>query len=204
MQLVGIICCYKTIDTTGRRATLLMSMGMVSVGLFLIGLGFMLESGYLTVFAMCFYLFSFGLGLSTMPYTMNSEIYPMEYRGKCVAQSTAVFWVVNFFVSLTFLTLARILGHHNTFFLYTTIVVASSLYFYHEMPETTGLSLNEIQELLAQDESMSVASVRSLGKDATWKDSMDYGSVKNVDSSLDDESDTCSESSPERQGLIVV
>ena len=147
MQLIGILVCFKIIDLKGRRWTLLTSMSMVATGLFVIAIGFVIGSGNLTALAMCFYLFSFGLGLSTMPYTMNAEIYPTEFRGHCVAQSTAVFWLSNFVVSVTFLSLMRATSEAFTFFLYTGIVIASGIWFYFLVPETSGLSLHEIQAL---------------------------------------------------------
>ena len=147
MQLIGILVCFKIIDLKGRRWTLLTSMSMVAAGLFAIAIGFVIGSGNLTALAMCFYLFSFGLGLSTMPYTMNAEIYPTEFRGHCVAQSTAVFWLSNFVVSVTFLSLMRATSEAFTFFLYTGIVIASGIWFYFLVPETSGLSLHEIQAL---------------------------------------------------------
>mmetsp|Transcript_25253 Transcript_25253/g.69741 ORF Transcript_25253/g.69741 Transcript_25253/m.69741 type:complete len:480 (+) Transcript_25253:168-1607(+) len=166
MQLLGIFVCYSIIDKRGRRSTLLLSMTLVWIGLVLIALGFAADSPGFTVFGMCFYLFSFGLGLSTMPYTINSEIYPVEYRSKCVAQATAVFWLSNFLVSLTFLSLARGWGHAQTFFLYAVIVVVSEIYFYFQMPETTGLSLHEIQQLFESQGSTTAAAATNNGGDA--------------------------------------
>ena len=151
MQLIGILVCYTIIDREGRRKTLLLSMATVLVFLIVIGVGFALDSSILTIVAMCGYLFAFGLGLSTMPYTMNSEIYPTEYRGVCVAQATGVFWFSNFLVSITFLTLARLMGNHGVFFLYASIVFVSMIAFYFVVPETAGLSLHKIQELFADN-----------------------------------------------------
>jgi MFS family permease len=151
MQLIGIAVCYVIIDRKGRRTTLLLSMTFVWIGLFLIGLGFAMDSPITTVLAMCLYLFSFGVGLSTMPYTMNCEIYPVEYRGLCVAQATGVFWFTNFIVSVTFLTLTHLLGNAGVFFLYTAIVFVSEICFYFWVPETSGLSLPQIQALFAEN-----------------------------------------------------
>lgn len=149
MQLLGIFVCYYMIDRAGRRPTLLTSMTMVWISLLLIGIGFSLDAAKLTVMAMCMYLFSFGVGLSTMPYTVNAEIYPTEYRGLCVAQSTAVFWFSNFIVSLTFLTCARYMGNDGVFYFYTAIVIIGEIYFYYNMPETNGKSFHEVQQLFA-------------------------------------------------------
>eukprot|EP00977_Amphora_coffeiformis_P030274 scaffold45806_cov237-Amphora_coffeaeformis.AAC.5 len=147
MQLIGIFVCFSIIDKKGRRPTLLLSMTMVCFSLILIGTGFATGSSLLTIIAMCAYLFSFGVGLSTMPYTMNSEIYPTEYRGVCVAQATGVFWMSNFIVSVTFLTLAKYMSNAGVFFLYAGIVIVSEIIFYFKVPETAGLSLHKIQAL---------------------------------------------------------
>jgi len=150
MQVFGVLVCYAIIDRFGRRPTLLLSMTLVAISLFLVALGFIIDSGILSIIAMCMYLFSFGLGLSTMPYTINAEIYPSEYRGICVAQATSVFWLANFVVSLTFLTLARYIGMEGVFFLFMAVVLIFGVFFYFKLPETTGLSLHEIQGLFSE------------------------------------------------------
>jgi MFS family permease len=147
MQLVGIIVCFSIIDRWGRRPTLFISMTFVFISLLVIAVGFAIGNAAVTVSGMFFYLFSFGVGLSTMPYTMNAEIFPTEYRGLCVAQSTGVFWGFNFVVSLTFLSTARHIGNAGVFFLYAGIVFVSEIYFYFVVPETSGLSFHQIQAI---------------------------------------------------------
>lgn len=151
MQLIGIFICYSIIDRWGRRPTLFFSMTFVFISLLIIGIGFAVDNGTLTVSGMMLYLLSVGTGLSTMPYTMNAEIFPTEYRGLCVAQSTAVFWGTNFIVSCTFLRMANAIGTSSVFFIYAGIVFFSEIYFYVTVPETSGLSLHEIQAIFEKD-----------------------------------------------------
>jgi MFS family permease len=193
MQLIGIAVCYAIIDRKGRRTTLLLSMTFVWIGLFLIGLGFAMDSPITTVLAMCLYLFSFGVGLSTMPYTMNCEIYPIEYRGLCVAQATGVFWFTNFLVSVTFLTLTHLLGNAGVFFLYTAIVVVSEICFYFWVPETSGLSLHQIQALFAGKEYHQPSPV---------SDHDDYGSTRGVDGTKLPPSDVLNDSLPSKGEIV--
>merc|ERR1712129_126558 len=96
------------------------------------------------------YLLTFGVGLSSMPWVVNSEIYPMQARSLCGAIATGVNWTANLFVSATFLDLADSLStdptdvkHHpdGVFWLYAMFGATFGLWLCRKMPETKGLSL---------------------------------------------------------------
>ena len=63
------------------------------------------------------YLLSFGAGLSSGPWILNAEIYPMNVRGIGNGAAIATNWVFNFIISLTFLTMCGTIGRPGTFFL---------------------------------------------------------------------------------------
>jgi sugar porter (SP) family MFS transporter len=146
-QLFGILVCMVVIDCLGRRKTVLVSLAFVFIFLVMIGLGFSFDKGTVSVIGMAGYLFAFGFGLSTMPYTINAEIYPIQYRSKCVAQATCLFWISNFLVSVTFLTLTSVIGEAGTFYLYAGIVVVGSCLIWWLLPETSGVSLENMHTL---------------------------------------------------------
>ncbi|VEL18997.1 unnamed protein product [Protopolystoma xenopodis] len=54
------------------------------------------------------YLIAFAPGLSPLPWTINSEIYPNWARGQGNAMATAVNWLANLVISLTFLSLMEV------------------------------------------------------------------------------------------------
>ena len=54
------------------------------------------------------YLVSFGAGLSSVPWVVNSEIYPQRVRSAGMAQAVVANWLLNFLVSETFLSLAKV------------------------------------------------------------------------------------------------
>ena len=59
-------------------------------------------------------------GLGPMPWTVNSEIYPMWARSTGNSLATATNWVFNLIVSLTFLTLLEHVGKYGKYLISCT------------------------------------------------------------------------------------
>lgn len=170
-QSIGVCIGIYFIEVCGRRTLALSSLGMVSAALVLLGLGFHLHDGavtsaandqfapeaekygYVVVGTMMAYLFTFGVGMSSVPWTVNAEIYPNHARSLGTSASTTVNWIGNVAVSATFLTLAsdEVLGKAGAFWLYASIAWAGWFWLFFCMPETKGLALEEIELLFARD-----------------------------------------------------
>jgi hypothetical protein len=75
--------------------------------------------GYLlSVIFMVLFLLSVGQGMAGLPWTVNSEIYPIKYRSIAVSILTAFNWVMNLIVSATFLSFSDRLTPHRAFWVY--------------------------------------------------------------------------------------
>ncbi|XP_010579388.1 PREDICTED: proton myo-inositol cotransporter, partial [Haliaeetus leucocephalus] len=93
------------------------------------------------------YLIFFAPGMGPMPWTVNSEIYPLWARSTGNACSSGVNWVFNVLVSLTFLHTAEYLTYYGAFFLYAGFAALGLVFIYGCLPETKGKKLEEIESL---------------------------------------------------------
>ena len=88
------------------------------------------------------------------------EIYPLRCRAKAISIATSVNWIANYIVSATFLDVAKALSTAHTdkskhpdgaFWLYAGVAVVGWFWLYHNMPETKGKSLEEIEQIFGDD-----------------------------------------------------
>lgn len=145
--MLSSISSLRLIDALGRRKLLLLSNLGVIVCLGAVGIAFAYKNTWLNVTAQCAYVAFFQCGLGPIPWTMNAEIYPLWARSMGSGISTFVNWTFTLLVSATFLTIHDAVGDGNVFLIYGGCSVVALIYFYLRVPETKGLSLEEVEKL---------------------------------------------------------
>ncbi|GMH42012.1 hypothetical protein BSKO_09931 [Bryopsis sp. KO-2023] len=93
------------------------------------------------------YLAAFSPGLGPVPWAVNSEIYPLEIRGVGNGIAATANWMANFFVSQVFLSLVDLIGPSGFFWLCSMFAFFGALGVYFFLPETKGMTLDEVQKL---------------------------------------------------------
>ena len=102
---------------------------------------------WLAIVALILYIAAFAPGMGPMPWTINSEIYPLWARSTGNALSTATNWTFNLIISMTFLSLTEWITRYGAFWLYGGIAFCGWLFFFFTVPETKGKSLEELEHL---------------------------------------------------------
>ncbi|CAJ1845786.1 unnamed protein product [Sphenostylis stenocarpa] len=152
MNAAGSILGIYLIDHAGRRKLALSSLAGVLVSLIVLAFAFYKQStssnvlyGYLAVAGLVLYISFFSPGMGPVPWTLNSEIYPEEYRGICGGMSATVCWVSNLIVSETFLSIAEGIGIASTFLIIGGITLVAIVFVVVYVPETKGLTFDEVE-----------------------------------------------------------
>lgn len=146
LNAAGTILGIYLIDHMGRRSLTLVSLSGVFASLMILAVSFFLQStGALSVVGLALYIAFFAPGMGTVPWTVNSEIYPQAYRGICGGMAATVNWVSNVIVSESFLSIAASLGTSATFLILAGIALLAIVFVAIYLPETKALTFEEVE-----------------------------------------------------------
>lgn len=109
--------------------------------------------GWMALLSLVVYVAFFAVGMGPVPWAVQSEIFPINVRGKANGLATASNWTANLIVSSTLLTLFNSISQAGTFWLYAGFAVAAWIFVIKMVPETKGRTLEEISAELSGEKS---------------------------------------------------
>lgn len=150
-NLVFTAIAVLLLDRVGRRALLITGTIVALAALVLLGVYFSSSAlqdhaGWLALTGLVLFMAGFAIGLGPVFWLLISEIFPAGVRSKAMAVCTVANWAANFIVAQTFLTLSSAITRAGVFFLYAAFSVLAVVFFVAKVPETSGRTLEEIQE----------------------------------------------------------
>ena len=153
--LVGVVNMLTTvialaiIDKVGRKQLVWWGVGGMIVCLGMIGIYFLpgthLPTGFMLTFFLL-YVFCTAISISAVVFVLLSEMYPNRVRGLAMSIAGLALWVGTYLIGqLTPWMLAH-LTPSGTFFLFGGMCLPYLYIMWKYIPETTGKSLEEIEE----------------------------------------------------------
>ena len=97
--------------------------------------------------AVMLFTVSTSAGLVSLPWVINSEIYPTWARGQAASLSSLCNWFSNILLLLTFLTLVDSLGLPLLIVIYAALSFINVIFVFLFLPETSNLPLEKTERL---------------------------------------------------------
>lgn len=157
VNFVFAIPAVYTIDTFGRRNLLLVGYPLMAICLFWTGFSFWIpddaENRSARIGSIAAGIFTFMAAYSPtsgpVPFTYSAEAFPLYIRDVGMSLATAICWGFNFIISLTWPALVRAFTPQGAFAWYACWNIAATIYAYFLLPETKGLTLEELDTVFA-------------------------------------------------------
>lgn len=138
------------VDDLGRRPLLIVGVSGIVVSLFLLAAYYKFLGGasLIAVGALLLYVGSYQVSFGPISWLMVSEIFPIRTRGRGISLAVLTNFGSNALVTFAFSPLKEMLGPDNLFVLFGCIGLLALLFVIVVIPETKGLSLEEIESKL--------------------------------------------------------
>jgi sugar porter (SP) family MFS transporter len=170
---IGVVTVIATlvsvffVDKLGRRKLYFLGMSGMLVSLFLLGLCFafhtQLSADYQWTYIACMFVYVafFSISIGPLGWVILSEIFPQKVRALGTSLGSLANWFFNTAVAFSFFKIVKLLTVSGTeitlnsenmgnpmgaFWFYGGIAFVAILWGYHYIPETKGISLENIED----------------------------------------------------------
>ena len=154
--LVNVLATFIAIglvDRLGRKPILYIGFTVMALGLGVVGT--MMHLGIrthveqmFTVVMLLTFIVGFAMSAGPLIWTLCSEVQPLKGRDFGIGCSTFTNWIANMIVGVTFLSLLNGIGNAATFWLYAGLNVVFLVITFLLIPETRGVTLEQIERNL--------------------------------------------------------
>ncbi|XP_072963238.1 D-xylose-proton symporter-like 2 isoform X1 [Typha angustifolia] len=147
LKLIMTGVAVLVVDRLGRRPLLIGGVSGIAISLFLLSSYYTLlkDSPLVAVIALLLYVGCYQLSFGPIGWLMISEIFPLRFRGRGLSVAVLVNFASNALVTFAFSPLEALVGTGVLFAGFGVIAIASLLFIFFVVPETKGLTLEEIE-----------------------------------------------------------
>ncbi|KAK7258149.1 hypothetical protein RIF29_32634 [Crotalaria pallida] len=146
-KLIMTGAAVGVVDKLGRRPLLLGGVSGMAISLFLLGSYYIFldNVAVVAVVGLLLYVGCYQISFGPIGWLMISEVFPLRLRGRGLSIAVLVNFASNALVTFAFSPLKELLGAGTLFYIFCAIAVTSLLFIHFIVPETKGLTLEEIE-----------------------------------------------------------
>lgn len=162
VQLVTAAISSQLVDRLGRKPLLLISSCGVALANIIIGAYFFMKHQndeyvvavkFIPIVVIPIFIFSYTIGLATVPFAITSEIFPTNIKSKATCAIQIFVALMTFAVTKLYQVVADNLGNYVAFWGFGLLSIAGVVFILILLPETKGQSFAVIQEKLYKNKS---------------------------------------------------
>lgn len=147
VNIVFTLVAILTVEKVGRKPLLIVGSVGMAIGAFSVALCDELQvEGILPVLSIIIYAAFFMMSWGPICWVLISEIFPNTIRSQAVAIAVAFQWIFNYLVSSTFPALYEF-SPGFAYGIYGIICVIAAIFVWRMVPETKGLTLEQMSNL---------------------------------------------------------
>ncbi|GAN81326.1 sugar porter family MFS transporter [Acidocella aminolytica] len=167
VNFLTTILAMLLIDRWGRRPLLVFGFLGTAISLLLIAVAVLVPGllpEWMVIVCLAAYIASFAISLGPLPFVVMSEIFPLRVRGIGMGMASVSNWGFNFVVVFAFPLLLESIGLAGTFILFAVVCLAGVAFTLVRVPETNGISLEQIEAHLQTSRPLVELSARPRGE----------------------------------------
>ncbi|KAI5196085.1 hypothetical protein AUEXF2481DRAFT_454884 [Aureobasidium subglaciale EXF-2481] len=149
-----VIAMHYVVDRFGRRKMLMGGAAVMATAMWFIGSYIKIANptahavgltagGYAAITFIYIFAVGFCFSYAGVPWIYCAEIFPLRIRGLGMALCTATHWLFNFVIARSVPYMVTNIGY-GTYYVFASCTTLSIVFVYFCVPETKGLSLEEI------------------------------------------------------------
>lgn len=157
VQLLTSAISSQLVDRLGRKPLLLVSSCGVGLANVIIGAYFFMKHTnseyvvnlkFIPIVVIPIFIFSYTIGLATVPFAITSEIFPTHIKSKATCVIQIFVALMTFAVTKLYQVVADNLGTYVAFWSFALLSIGGVIFILMLLPETKGQSFAAIQEKL--------------------------------------------------------
>ncbi len=148
VNLLFTLLAMGLVDKLGRRPLMLFGAGGLAILYIVIAQLLNAKSASVGIFLLSA-IGTYALSLAPVTWVLIAEIFPNKVRSTAISIAVLCLWSAYFILTFTFPVLAKQIGMHNTFYIYSVICMIGFVFVWTKVKETKGKTLEELETVFA-------------------------------------------------------